>query len=91
MMPTALLICMANTFWNQDDNFVNSFRKSFTLYVESGVRKKAEVDIDILGYPSESLATVEFKKKFCKIIIEHDLCKFHCFYLHLTNLIVFFT
>jgi hypothetical protein len=90
-MPTALLICMENTFWNQDGNFVNSFKKSFTLYVESGTRKQVEADIDILGYPSGHLETDEFNKKFCKIVIEHDLRKLYCFYLHLSNLTIFFT
>jgi hypothetical protein len=75
MMPTALLICTENTFWNQDANFVKSFNKSFTLYVESGMRTKVEADIDILGYPSESLAIDEFEEKFCKFIIEHNLRK----------------
>ena len=47
-MPTALLICMENTFWNISTNltFVDLFKKSFTLYVESGTRKKVEVAID---------------------------------------------
>ena len=79
LMPTALLICMENTFWNisRYGNFVKSFKKSFTLYVESGMRMKLEADIDILGHPS--LATDEFKEKF--FIIGHYLRKFHCFYL----------
>ena len=90
-MPTALLICMENTFWNisRDGNFVELFKKSFTLYVESGTRKKVEADIAILSNQSGHPATDEFKAKFCKIIIEHYLCKFHCFYLHLLPLNTF--
>jgi hypothetical protein len=83
-MPTALLICMENTFWNitGDGSFVELFKKSFKIYVESGMRKKIEEEVDILRNQSGHLVTNEFKAKFCKIIIEHYLCKFHCFYLH---------
>ena len=59
------------------------FKKSFTLYVESGTRKKVEADIDILRHQSLHLAADEFEEKFCKIVIEHYLRKFHCFNLHL--------
>jgi hypothetical protein len=79
-MPTALLICMEDTFWNisKDRNFLKLFKKSFTLYVESGMRKETDADIDLLlrsqsGYP----ATDEFKEKFYNIVIEHCFCKFH--------------
>ena len=91
LMPTALLICMENTFWNisRDGNFMELFKKSFTLYVESGMRKKMEADIDILRNQGGHLVTnnSEFKAKFCKVIIEHYLRKFHsrCFYLHSTS------
>ena len=104
MIPTALLICMENTFWNtsRDGNFVKLFKKSFNLYVKSGARKATEADIDLLknhsGYQAVTSWTdsdseaVEFKAKFCKLIIEHCLRKFHYyFYLHLTHLITFFT
>ena len=49
-MPTAVLICMENTFWNisRDGNFAKSFKKSFTLYVDSGMKMKAEAEIDIV-------------------------------------------
>jgi hypothetical protein len=91
-MPTALLICMENTFWNinRDGNFVELFKKSFTLYVESGMRKKMETVIDILRNQGGHLATTgkKFKAKFCKTIIVHFLCKFHYLYLHLTNLTI---
>ena len=76
-MPTALLICMENTFWNisslRDGNFVKLFKKSFTLYVESGMRKKIEADLDILGYEGGYVVTDEFRAKFFEMIIEHLL------------------
>jgi hypothetical protein len=70
-----------------DVNFVELFKKSFTLYVESGMRKRTEADIDILI--NEQGGCPDFKADFCKIIIEHYLRKIHCFYLHLTHLTVF--
>jgi hypothetical protein len=85
---------MENTFWDisrdDDSDFVELFKKSFTLYIESGTRKEMEVDIDILRNQSGCPATNEFKAKFYKIIIEHCLRRFHCFYLHLTHLTTFF-
>ena len=77
-MPTALLICMENTFWNisSDGNFVKLFKKSFTLYVESGTREKVEADIENLGSYWDSKATEEYKEKYLKIIMEHNLRKF---------------
>jgi hypothetical protein len=90
-MPTALLICMENTFWNisRDNNFVELFKKSFTLYVDSGIRKKVEAAID--GLRNEQggwKVTEDFNAKFFKVIIEHYLRKFHCSYLpvHSTHL-----
>ena len=81
---TALLICMENTYWNisRDDDFVKSFKKSFALYVESGMRKKVEAEIDILINELESGCRrvpvgKDFEAKFYKIIIEHYLRKFH--------------
>jgi hypothetical protein len=97
-MPTALLICMENSFWNirGGGNFVELFKKSFKLYVESGTRKKMEAAIDILineqghgGYLETD--SEDFKAKFYTIITEHYLCKIHCFYLHVTHLTTFFT
>ena len=80
-MSTALLICMENTFWNiSDGSFVKLFKKSFTLYVESGKKKKLEADIDILMNQCQP-GTENFGAKFYKIVIENPLCKFHCFYL----------
>ena len=91
LMPTALLICMENTFWNisKDNNFVESFKKSFMSYVKSGMRKKMESDLDILRNQGGHLVTKEFKANFCKIIIDHYLCKFYCFYLNLMHLTTF--
>ena len=80
-MSTALLTCMENTFWNiSDGNFVELFKKSFTLYVESGKKKKMEVDIDILVNQCQPW-TMDFAAEFYKIVIKNSLCKFHCFYL----------
>ena len=74
---------MENTFWNisSDGNFVKLFKKSFTLYVESGTREKVEADIENLGYPdrswdSKATELEEYKEKFLKIIMEHNLRKF---------------
>ena len=95
-MPTALLICIENTFWSRDDGyFVELFEKSFALYVESGMKKKIEADIVVLINQGGYLVTNEFKAKFkaefCKIIMDHYLRKFHWFYLHLTHLTTFFS
>jgi hypothetical protein len=88
-MPTALFICMENTFWNisRDNNFVELFKKSFTLYVDSGIRKKVEAAIDgLINEQGGWMVTEDFKAKIFKVIIEHYLRKFHCSYLHLTHL-----
>ena len=92
-IPTALLICTENTLWdiNGDGNFVELFKKSFTLYVESGLRETAERDIDILRNEEGRFSvTKDFNAKFCKFIVDHYLRKFHCFYLHLTHLMIVF-
>jgi hypothetical protein len=82
-MSTALLICMENTFWNfrKDGNFVELFKKTFTLYVESEMKKKTEADIDdiLQNDGGEFPLTKNFKTQFCKIIIEHYLRKFLLF------------
>ena len=90
LMPTAVLICMENTFWNirRDGNFVESFQKSFTLYVDSGMRMKAEVEADILrneqGHGKSknpriatNLDSEDFKARFCSLITDHYLRKIH--------------
>ena len=77
LIPTALLICMENSFWDsdisRDGNFVKSFKKSFKLYVDSGMKKKVEADIDILG--NGQGGSSDFKKMFYNFIIEHNLRK----------------
>ena len=93
MIPTALLICMENTFWNvnNDGNFVKLFEKSFKLYVESGRREMTERDIETLRNEQGEISAQakDFKGKFYEFIVDHYLRKFHCFYLHSTHLIVF--
>ena len=85
-MLTALLICMENTFWNishldlEDGNFVELFKKSFALYVESGIKKKTEAGLDILfrkGLEGIHWVSEDFNEKFYKFIIEQYLCEFH--------------
>ena len=93
LIPTALLICTENSFWDisRDGNFMESFKKSFTLYVESGMIEMMKIDIDILANKQgEFLVTEGFKARFHKFIVKHYLRKFHYFYLHLTHLITFF-
>ena len=92
-MPTALLVCMENTFWkSRNGNFVDSFKKSFKLYVDSGMRKKAEAEIDILNNErSGGPVTEDFRAKLYDFIIEHSLCKILCFYFHLTHLTTIFS
>ena len=70
---------MENTFQNINTNvyFVDLFKTSFTLYVESGTRKKVEAAIDILR--NKQGGCKDFKEKFYKIVIEHYLCKFYLF------------
>ena len=83
---------MENTFWNnsRDDNFVELFKKSFTLYVESGMRKKTEAEIDELRYEQgRHPVTEDFKAKFHNFIIDHYLHKIY-FYFHSTYLTTIF-
>ena len=87
-MPTALLICIENTFWdiNRDGNFVELFKKSFTLYVESGLRAMTERDIDVLrNEQGEFLVTKDFNAKFYKFIVDHYLRKFHFVFIFTSN------
>ena len=86
---------MENTFWNTDrdaGNFVKLFKKSFTSYVESGMREMTERDIEILrNEEGEILArATDFNAKFSKFIFDHYLRKFHYFYSYLTHLITIF-
>ena len=83
---------MENTFWNfnKDSNFVELFKNSFTLYVESGMKEIMERDIETLkNEQGEFSAKAEnFNAKFRKFIFDHYLRKFHCFrvYLYSTHL-----
>ena len=82
---------MENTFWNisRDGNFLETFKKSFALYVDSGMGKKVEAQIDILrNEQGGRLATNDFKERFFKFIVDHYLRKIrvHCFYTHSTHL-----
>ena len=80
---------MENTFWNinGDDKFVKVFKKSFTLYVNSGRREMTERDIEILRNDQGELSAGGLR--FYEFIVDHYLRKFHCFrvYLHSTCLI----
>jgi hypothetical protein len=69
---------MENSFWNHttDGNFVDRLNKSFLLYVESGVRKKIEIDIEILTKEQGGrLEPDDFQTKLHKIILDHYLRK----------------
>ena len=57
------------------------FKRSFTLYVESGMREMTERDIDILRNEQGrfSLEDSDFNAKFYKFIVVHYLRKFHFF------------
>jgi len=67
---------MENSFWNHSPSaiFVDSFTKSFTLYVESGIGKKAEAEVNVLLYKQRGRSVShEFKTKLHKIIVDHRL------------------
>jgi len=72
---------MENTFWdiNRDSNFVERFKKSFTLYVESGMKEEMERDRDFEILRGEFSASTQrsqledFKEKFYKFIADHYL------------------
>ena len=67
---------------------MESFKKSFTLYVEGGMMKMVEIDIDSMWRnelhfkKGRILVMEEFKARFYKFIVNHYLRKFHCLYLH---------
>ena len=53
------------------------------LYVKSGMRKKMEAAIDVLEngcLVAEDFKAEDFKEEFYKIITEHYLRKFYCFF-----------
>ena len=89
---------MENTFWNINldtrrdaINFVKLFKKSFTLYVESGMREMTERDLEVLRYEHGEFSYAgDFSARFCKFISDHYLREFHCFYLYSTHLITIF-
>jgi hypothetical protein len=90
LIPIALLICTENTLWDisRDGarNFVELFKKSFTSYVESGMSKMVERDIDILRNEQGGfLVTEDFKAKFYKFIVDHYLRKFQLFLFALST------
>ena len=68
---------MENTSWDisRDGNFVELFKKSFTLYVESGRKEMMKKDIDILRNGQGEFLLE--RATFYKFIVEHYLCKFH--------------
>ena len=83
---------MENTFWDisSDGNIVESFKTSFTLYVESGMMETMKIDIDILGNEQgEFLKGEDFKETFHKFIVKHYLRKFYCLHMHSTHLTTF--
>ena len=87
-MPTvALLICMKNTFWSieRGGNFVELFKKSFKLYVESGTREKMEAAINSILIDEQGGRLVtnseDFKGKFYMLITEHYLRKIHFLFI----------
>ena len=80
ILPIALLICLENTFWkissHNHGDFVELFKESFTLYVESGTRMNMEADIDIWRNQLEG-GSLASNAKFYEIITQNYLCKFH--------------
>ena len=92
-LPTALLICLENTFWEgsrlRDCKFVESFKRSFTLYVESGMKEIVEIEIDTIFKLRNDQGHSDFQANFYNFVVDHYLCKFHSFYLHSTHLNTF--
>ena len=91
---------MENTFWNINgdtgNDFVKQFKKSFKLYVESGMREMTERDFEVfrneqVEFPGRWQPVAnDFAAKFRKFIFDHYLRKFHCFYWYSTHLINIF-
>ena len=89
---------MEHSFWSIDRhsnlNIVELFKKSFTLYVESGMKEMTERDLGVLRneqgeFPVRYRFQEDLEEKLHKVISDHYLRirKFHCFYLHSTHLI----
>ena len=73
-------------------NFVELFKKSFTSYVENGMRQLVEKDIDILRNEEGGFSvTKDFKAKFYKFIVDHYLRKFQLFPFAHSDLTTAFT
>ena len=91
---------MENSFWNINGdtgtNFVKQFKKSFTLYVDSGMKEKTERGIEVLRNEQGEFSAhwqpeaKNFEERFYKFIFDRYLCKFHCFYSYSTHLITIF-
>jgi hypothetical protein len=80
---------MENSFWHRstDGNFVDWFKKSFILYVESGMKKQIEADIDILtNTRNGDPVTDNIKTQLEELITGHYLRKFHCLHSRLVRL-----
>ena len=62
------------------------FKKSFTLYVESGMREKAEADIQVTDIwtrrDEQQLGHQQGTEEFYKFIIEHHQEKPKWYFLH---------
>jgi hypothetical protein len=75
---------MENSFWSNHNawRFVDCFKKSFALYIKSGIRTRTQVALDILkNERGRGPVTEDFKTKLFKIVMDHRLRKFHFFYL----------
>ena len=80
---------MENSFWNingdSGTNFVEGFKKSFALYVDSGMKEKTERGIEVLINEQGEFSAhwqpeaKNFEEKFYKFIFDRYLRKFHCF------------
>ena len=61
------------------------FKKSFTLYVESGMREMTERDIEVLRNEYGEISAHRppgGHAKFYEFIVDHYLRKFHCSVQH---------
>jgi hypothetical protein len=83
---------MENTFWHissDPSNFVEYFKKSFELYVESGMIKKIDSEADIFrNEQGRCLVTKDCEAEFYMFITGHYLGKIHCFFMALTSKLV---
>ena len=71
-MENSFQISNISTGTGRDGDFVKSFKKSFILYVESGMSKKTEAAI--LRFLEDGSAEMkDFKADFYKFVTEHYL------------------